>query len=74
VASKPFNRIFRVTDEATGKVVYINGEQIARIDISADRQEVIFYTSDGKTFTLNDEAATVAVKVIEAEAGSGRDG
>ncbi|HYP02866.1 MAG TPA: hypothetical protein VER76_21965 [Pyrinomonadaceae bacterium] len=73
VASKPFNRVFRITDETTGKVVYLNGEQIARIEILKTQQEVIFYTSDGNTFTLKGEGAAIVIKVIEAEAGSGRD-
>jgi hypothetical protein len=73
VAPKLFNRVFRISDSIAGKVAYLNGEQITKIEILTERQEVIIYSSDGSQYTLTGEGAATVIKVVETEAGSGRD-
>ena len=65
MANKPFNRIFKIIEEE--KDVYINGEQIARIEILKESRQVIFYMSDGNTHTLSGNAASQIINVIEED-------
>lgn len=68
MAYKPFDRIFRLVDKGKGTVDYINGEQIARIEIfKGVPRRVTFYMSDGNTYTWSGDDALKVINAIEGE-------